>query len=62
MSIVVTPSAAFDIGTLFGLGVEYLADPHLLVGFNTRFGPLFSTSGGSSRLSFLTQLLIAYRM
>jgi len=62
MSIVVTPSAAFDIGTLFGLGFEYVADPHLLLGLNTRFGPLFSTSGSGSQVSFLTQLLLAYRM
>ncbi|MFL5376426.1 MAG: hypothetical protein ACJ787_00830 [Myxococcales bacterium] len=62
MYFVVTPEASFDIGTQFGLGFEYLADPHLLVGLNTRFGPLFSTSGGSSQISFLTQLLLAYRM
>jgi hypothetical protein len=62
MSIVFTPSAAFDIGTLFGLGFEYQADPHLLLGLNTRFGPLFSTSGSGSEVSFLTQLLLAYRM
>jgi hypothetical protein len=62
MYLVVTPSASFDIGTQFGLGFEYLADPHLLVGVNTRFGPLFSTSGGSSQFSFLTQLLLGYRM
>jgi hypothetical protein len=62
MSIVITPSAEFNIGTLFGLGFEYVADPHLLLGLNTRFGPLFSTSGSSSQVSFLTQLLLAYRM
>ena len=62
ISIVFTPSASFDIGTQFGLGFEYLADPHLLVGLDTRFGPLFSTSGSGSQFSFLTQLLLAYRM
>jgi len=62
ISFVVTPSASFDIGTQFGVGFEYLADPHLLVGLNTRFGPLFSTSGSGSEFSFLTQLLLAYRM
>jgi len=62
IAFVVTPTASFDIGTQFGLGFEYLADPHLLVGLNTRFGPLFSTSGGGSQFSFLTQLLLAYRM
>jgi len=62
IAFVVTPSASFDIGTQFGLGFEYLADPHLLVGLNTRFGPLFSTSGSGSEFSFLTQLLLAYRM
>ena len=62
MTFVITPSAAFDIGTQFGLGFEYLADPHLLVGLDTRFGPLFSTSGSGSQFSFLTKLLLAYRM
>jgi opacity protein-like surface antigen len=62
ISFVVTPSAALDIGTQFGVGFEYLPDPHLLVGLNTRFGPLFSTSGSASQFSFLTQLLLAYRM
>jgi hypothetical protein len=62
MFLVVTPSASFDIGTQFGLGFEYVADPHLIVGVNSRFGPLFSTSGGSSQFSFLTQLLLGYRM
>src|SRR4051794_10022778 len=62
ISFVITPSASFDIGTQFGLGFEYVADPHLLVGLNTRFGPLFSTSGNGSEFSFLTQLLLTYRM
>jgi len=62
IAFVVTPSASFDIGTQFGAGFEYLADPHLIVGLNTRFGPLFSTSGSGSEFSFLTQLLLAYRM
>jgi hypothetical protein len=62
IAFVVTPSASFNIGTQFGVGFEYVADPHLLLGLNTRFGPLFSTSGSSSQFSFLTQLLLAYRM
>jgi hypothetical protein len=62
ITMVLTPGAAFDIGTQFGLGVEYLADRHLLLGLNTRFGPIFSSAGGSSLFGFVSQLVIAYRM
>jgi len=47
---------------MFGPAVEFHVDPRLAVGFNTRFGPVFSTSGGASDFGFLVQVLLAYKM
>lgn len=57
-----TPSAQFVIGTLFGLGLDYFLDPRLLVGLNAHVGPIFSTDWNGSRLGFVTQIAIGYRM
>jgi hypothetical protein len=50
------------IGTQFGIGFDYFVDPRLLVGFNARVGPIFSTDANGSRLGFVTQIGIGYRM
>ena len=54
--------AQFVIGTEFGFGVDYALDPRLLVGFNVRVGPVFSTEWNGSRFGLVTQIGIAYRM
>jgi len=61
MTLYVAPNANFFIGPWFGPAVEYHVDQRLLVGFNTRFGPIFATGGGND-FGFLMQLLLAYRM
>ncbi len=62
MTLYVTPSPVnFLVGPWFGPAVEYHVDQRLLVGFNTRFGPIFA-SGGGNDFGFLMQLLLAYRM
>jgi hypothetical protein len=62
MTIFLTPSAQFVIGTQFGFAAEYLVDRTLLVGINTRFGPVFNTSSNNSEFGFITQVGIGYRM
>ncbi len=64
MGIRATPSPAdFGIGPQFGAAVEYTVDRDLLVGLNTRFGPLFHTAfGGYSQFSFTTQVVVGYRL
>ena len=42
--------------------MEYHVDQRILVGFNTRFGPVFFTQPGTNDFGFLMQLLLAYRM
>jgi hypothetical protein len=34
----------------------------MTLGFNTRFGPIFSTRGGGGQFGFVTQMLLAYRL
>jgi hypothetical protein len=62
MTIFFAPTAQFVIGTQFGLGIDYYVDPRMLVGVNARFGPVFSSETGGSRLGFVTQIGIGYRM
>jgi hypothetical protein len=62
MTLYVTPSPVnFLIGPWFGPAVEYHVDPKILVGLNSRFGPIFATGGGND-FGFQMQLLLAYRM
>ena len=46
---------------LFGFGVEYTVDPHILVGLNTRFGPQFYTVASDADFAFVTQVVVGYR-
>lgn len=50
------------IGPAFGAAMEYYVDKDLLVGLNTRFGPLFSTAGGGGAFAFTTQVVVGYRL
>jgi hypothetical protein len=63
MTLFVTPDVSMVLGPMFGPAVEYHVptDRRLAVGFNTRFGPMFDTSGGN-RFGFITQVLLAYRL
>ena len=56
------PSAQVVIGTQFGIGFDWFVDPRLLVGLNTRFGPVFTTEANGSRFGLVTQIGIGYRM
>jgi hypothetical protein len=57
-----TSPAQMILGPMFGPALEYHADRQLTVGFNTRFGPIFSTKGGGGQFGFVTQMMLAYRM
>jgi len=61
MSILFSP-AQFVVGTQFGLGADYFVDRQLLVSLNTRFGPVFSSSGGGGQFGFVTQVGVGYKM
>ena len=50
------------LGPMFGPALEYHVDRQLAVGFNTRFGPIFSTKGGGGQFGFITQMMLAYRL
>jgi len=50
------------LGPMFGPAFEYHVDRQLTVGFNTRFGSMFSTKGGGGAFGFVTQMLLAYRL
>ncbi len=50
------------LGPMFGPALEYHLDRLMTVGFNTRFGPIFSTKGGGGQFGFVTQMLLAYRL
>ena len=56
------PSAQLVLGTLFGFGLDWFLDPRLLVGLDAHVGPVFSTDWNGSRLGFVTQIGIGYRM
>jgi hypothetical protein len=64
LALSVTPSPIFfAAGPQFGVAAEYFVDKDLLVGLNTRFGPLFITAGdGYTRFSFTTQVVVGYRL
>jgi hypothetical protein len=65
MTLVVTPSPVqMLLGPMFGPALEYHppGDRRMTVGFNTRFGPIFSTRGGGGQFGFVTQMLLAYRL
>jgi hypothetical protein len=61
MALLFSP-AQFVIGTEFGFGIDYYLDPRLLVGFNTRIGPVFSSEWSGSRFGLVAQIGLAYRM
>jgi len=42
--------------------VRLLRGSRLLLGFNARVGPIFSTDANGSRFGFVTQIGIGYRM
>jgi hypothetical protein len=50
------------LGPMFGPALEYHVDRQLAIGFNTRFGPIFSTKGGGGQFGFITQMMLAYRL
>lgn len=62
MAVLTTHGGAFEIGPQFGFGAEYFIDHQLLVGLNTRFGPLFFSSSTNAEFSFLTQVVVGYRL
>ena len=63
MFLNVTPSpVSMFLGPLFGPAFEYHVDRQLAVGLNTRFGPIFNTSGGGSQFGMIMQLMLAYRL
>ena len=64
ITIGITPSpVGLLIGPQFGAAAEYFVDKDLLIGLNTRFGPLFFTAaGGASAFSFTTQIVVGYRL
>ena len=65
MTLVVTPSPVqMFLGPMFGPALEYHppSDRRMTLGFNTRFGPIFSTRGGGGQFGFVTQMLLAYRL
>jgi hypothetical protein len=65
MTLVVTPSPVqMLLGPMFGPALEYHppGDRRMTLGFNTRFGPIFSTRGGGGQFGFVTQMLLAYRL
>ena len=61
MALLFSP-AQFVIGTEFGFGVDYYLDPRLLVGFNTRIGPVFSSEWSGSQFGVVAQIGLGYRM
>jgi|SRR5205085_10057704 len=50
------------LGPLFGPAVEYRVDRQLTVGLNTRFGPIFNTSNGTSAFGMIMQAMLAWRL
>lgn len=64
VTIGLTPSpVGLLLGPQFGVAMEYFVDKDLLIGLNTRFGPLFYTvAGGGSVFSFTTQVVVGYRL
>lgn len=64
MSVVTSgaPGPFFLIGPQFGFDVEYLVDKQLLVGLDTRFGPLVSSHYGSNtEFAFRTSIVVGYK-
>jgi|GEM_PF-2036485 len=50
------------IGPQFGFDLEYLVDKQLLVGLDTRFGPLiFSITDASTQFAFRTAIVVGYK-
>jgi hypothetical protein len=62
MAVQVTHGGMFEIGPLFGADVDWALDRMMTVGLDTRFGPLFYSTGNTSDLSFRTQLVLNYRL
>jgi hypothetical protein len=63
MALQTAHTAFFEIAPVVGFALEYLVDPGLQLGLNTRFGPSFSTLDNSgSRFAFTTEIVIGKRL
>jgi hypothetical protein len=62
MAAQVTHGGQFDIGPLFGADAAWALDHDLTLALDTRFGPLFYSTGANADFSFRTQLVINYRL
>jgi hypothetical protein len=62
LTLFFAPDAQIVVGTQFGLGVEWFLDPRMLIGVNSRVGPVFSSAANGSRFGLVTQIGIGYRM
>jgi hypothetical protein len=62
MAVQLTHGGQFDIGPLFGADLAWALDRDLTLALDTRFGPLFYSTGANADFSFRTQLVINYRL
>lgn len=53
----------FEVAPVVGFSLEYLVDPGLQMGINTRFGPEWTTVDNSgSRFAFTTEIVVGKRL
>ena len=62
MGLVTTQGVHFEVGPQFGFAAEYFVDKQLLVGVDTRFGPLFFSGTTDALFAFRTQIVLGYRL
>jgi hypothetical protein len=62
MAAQVTHGGQFDIGPLFGANLAWALDKQITLALDTRFGPLFYSTGADTDLSFRSQLVINYKL
>jgi hypothetical protein len=65
MTLFVTPSpVTFYIAPMFGPAIEFHPDKQLLIGLNTRFGPVIAanSNGSGSQFGFVTQAVVGYKL
>lgn len=62
MGVVPTNGGYFEVGPSFGFAAEYAVDRQLLIGLDTRFGPLFFTGFSDAVFAFRTQVVLGYRL